>query len=203
MCGISNLGQLATSSNTSSSTGATHGLLFQRLTRLPAWLLPAPLQEKAFPAGCETRFGILVMQGEVVMANQDALVATVSDQLRWDAASSGSVNAAKMHKLCVGHGGKFWARLRLVLRLCRPVMDAIHQFEANKPLVSQVYPVWDAIEAHVAQWVEVCKGLKEHRDYFREDKVRGSVYILALKTCGSRQSQRLPHILQSSSSRSS
>jgi uncharacterized membrane protein YgcG len=109
-------------------------------------------QEIAFPGGCDSRFGIKVSQLKAVVANQDALIAAVSDQLRWGPASSGSANAAKMHQLLVGHHTKFWGRAVRVIRLTQPVMDAIHQLEGDKPLASQVYPTWNAIEDHFTKW---------------------------------------------------
>jgi hypothetical protein len=106
----------------------------------------------AFPAGCDTRFGIKVTQLKAVVANQAALTAAVSDQLRWGAASNGSANAAKMHQLLVGHQTKFWGRAVRVIRLTQPVMDAIHQLEGDRPLASQVYPTWNAIADHFKKW---------------------------------------------------
>jgi hypothetical protein len=61
-----------------------------------------------------------------------------------------------MHKLCVGNGTTFWRRAQQVIRLCQPVMDAIHQLEGDKPLASQVYPVWNALEDHFQQWHNAC-----------------------------------------------
>jgi hypothetical protein len=93
---------------------------------------------KAFTASCDTRFAVKVMQLKDVLANQEALIAAVSDVVRWETASGSSANAAKMHKLCVGNGTPFWRRAALVVSLCQPVMDAIHQFEADTSLASQV-----------------------------------------------------------------
>ena len=37
------------------------------------------------------------------------------------------------------------------------ICDAIHQLEGDKPLLSQVLPVWESIVREVRRWVEANK----------------------------------------------
>jgi len=42
-----------------------------------------------------------------------------------------------------------------VITLVQPIADAIHQLEADSPLLSKVKPVWDAILKHVESWAKL------------------------------------------------
>jgi hypothetical protein len=106
------------------------------------------------------------MQAKDVLSNKAAIIAATADVTRWPAASRGSANGGAMHKLCVGNGTSFWKRLNLVVDLCQPVSDAIHQLEADRPMASQVLLVWHALEAHARRWHTTCLDAG-----FKEDKV--------------------------------
>ena len=42
----------------------------------------------------------------------------------------------------VGHGINFWQGVARMVELVQPVCDAIHQLEADRPLLSRVLPIW-------------------------------------------------------------
>ena len=70
-----------------------------------------------------------------VLACKDAIAAMVVDS-KWAAASASSVNAAALRETVLDTS--FWPALEAVVQLLQPVMDAIHQLEADQPLLSQV-----------------------------------------------------------------
>jgi hypothetical protein len=47
----------------------------------------------------------------------------------------------------------WWDNLQCVINLLQPVSDAIHQLEADRPLLSQVLGVWNKLRASVKAWV--------------------------------------------------
>jgi hypothetical protein len=151
---------------------------------------PRPLQEKSFTANCDTRFAVKLMQLKDCLANQEALIGAVSDVRRWEAASSGSVSAAKMHKLCVGNGTTFWRRGAQVVRLVQPVTDLIHQLESDKPLASQVQPAWDALEAHFEQWHTDCQDPALKADKVSYTRVGRVWTMLALVSAERREANK-------------
>ena len=54
----------------------------------------------------------------------------------------------------LGRGGPkhWWEKLQSVITLMRPFSDAIHQIEADKPLLSQMLPIWKSLREHVDKW---------------------------------------------------
>jgi hypothetical protein len=59
-----------------------------------------------------------------------------------------------MHFYFTGsHGFEFFERLKLVQRLGQPFSDAIHQLEADKPLLSQVLPIFETLVHEARIWV--------------------------------------------------
>jgi len=54
----------------------------------------------------------------------------------------------------VGSGGfEFFEQLKLVQSLGQPFSDAIHQLEADRPLLSQVLPVFETLVREARSWV--------------------------------------------------
>jgi hypothetical protein len=47
---------------------------------------------------------------------------------------------------------EFWRDAKQVRDLIKPVCDAIHQLEADRPLLSQVLRVWNDLLQHAASW---------------------------------------------------
>jgi hypothetical protein len=69
----------------------------------------------------------------------------------WDKVASCSGNSDVFTKL----GARFWDDAAAVLLLLQPISDAIHQFEADRPLLSQVLKVWATLNEHAKKWTEL------------------------------------------------
>ncbi|KAL6745177.1 hypothetical protein V8C86DRAFT_1768852, partial [Haematococcus lacustris] len=46
----------------------------------------------------------------------------------------------------------FFGEVKQVISLAQPFSDFIHQFEADKPLLSQVLPAWTDLVKHTKAW---------------------------------------------------
>jgi hypothetical protein len=67
------------------------------------------------------------------------------------------VNSAVFNKLL---NKEWWRLARAIYELMKPVHEAITRLEADKPLLSQVLPIWVQLEVHVAAWSQKHKLLK-------------------------------------------
>lgn len=52
----------------------------------------------------------------------------------------------------VGRQWEFWPQLKSILELTQPLSDAIHQIEADAPLLSQLRTINEKLQAHAAAW---------------------------------------------------
>jgi hypothetical protein len=87
-----------------------------------------------------------------VLDNKDPIRRACDDD-KWDDIAASSVNGERFYQLAFGQGSKaFWRRLELVVDLLKPVAAAIHQLEADQPMLSQVLPVWRALTRHFVEW---------------------------------------------------
>jgi hypothetical protein len=117
----------------------------------PPTLLAIP-QTSAFPSHVPTRFAVLVEQAEAVLDNKDPIRKACDDD-RWEDIAAGSVNGDRFWQLAFGHGSKtMWKRLEQCLDLLKPVAAAIHQVEADQPMLSQVLQVWRDLLRHFLAW---------------------------------------------------
>ena len=86
-----------------------------------------------------------------------------------------SAHASDFEKAAEGgrNGRYFWKRLDLVVLLAQPVSDAIHQLEADRPLLSQVWKVWQQLLAHATEFDErTALGMQDvaplFKDYYKK-----------------------------------
>jgi len=52
-----------------------------------------------------------------------------------------------------GDSFDFFEELQLVLELGNPLSDAIHQLEADRPLLSQLFSVFEALVSKTKEWM--------------------------------------------------
>ena len=50
------------------------------------------------------------------------------------------------------HTETWWTKLGNIIKLMQPISDAIHQLEADRPLLSQVLGVWHSLIEHAEKW---------------------------------------------------
>lgn len=106
----------------------------------------------AFPAHCPTRFGVLLELAVAVLQNKEPIRKACDDD-SWEVITTGAANADRFYQLAFGHGSKkMWQRLELVVALLQPVVDCIHQVEADQPMLSQVVPMWRLLTRHFVAW---------------------------------------------------
>ena len=67
---------------------------------------------------------------------------------KWDETKKHSVNAAVFDQC----RGEFWSKVLKVKQLIEPICDAIHQVEADRPLLSQLLRVYNTIIEHARAW---------------------------------------------------
>ena len=53
---------------------------------------------------------------------------------------------------CGMHAGDWWKKLDNIIKLMQPISDAIHQLEADRPLLSQILGVWNSLIEHAETW---------------------------------------------------
>lgn len=104
---------------------------------------------RAYP---EHRFAFHVQMLEDIRDNSKALKALVLDEdfITKFPPSKATAQALYMH---VGNPcSNFFAELDCVLTLGVPLQKAIHVVESNRPMVSQLIPLWNAIQSAVDEW---------------------------------------------------
>jgi hypothetical protein len=100
------------------------------------------LQVFSFAAPCPTRFGSQIFCLRDVQRSKDALKSAVLDD-GWNDATSNVTARDKIHQMLTGgNNTNFFADTTTVLKVTQPIMDAIHTVEADKPLLSQMLPLW-------------------------------------------------------------
>jgi hypothetical protein len=119
------------------------------------------MQVKAFPAPCPTRFGTMMFSLRSVVDSKGALQRAVLAE-GWSRASEGSskaedVRAAVLRTTNARLGTfNFFDDAEQLLRVVQPVMDAIHTIEADKPLLSQMLPLYNKLQEHFTSVEEEC-----------------------------------------------
>ena len=96
---------------------------------------------KAITSNVPTRWGTNCFVLESVLGSKEAIKAACTDD-EWQEVSKSSTKADDMHKAAVGARTRFWADGQHLVVLTTTIMDAIHQIEADKPLLSQMRLVW-------------------------------------------------------------
>jgi hypothetical protein len=86
----------------------------------------------------------------------------------WESASAHCAHGKEFHKAAVSHNTSFWRDAAAVVVLTKPIMDAIHQLEADSPLLSQVTMVWRKLEEHVAAFTSKPEYNKFARDGLKD-----------------------------------
>ncbi|KAJ9512370.1 hypothetical protein QJQ45_012859 [Haematococcus lacustris] len=136
---------------------------------------------QAVATHCATRFAILYLICVDLKRNQDALVMMVHSG-EWETLRTASTNAAVFEEL---KSPSWWRKLDAVIRLMRPISNAIHRLEGDKPYLSQVLKIWDDLVAHAQNWVSEL-GHPGGLDKVDASFVRGVLRIFkdrALKHC--------------------
>ncbi|KAG2434867.1 hypothetical protein HXX76_007750 [Chlamydomonas incerta] len=96
-----------------------------------------------------SRFAGIFFVLESVLRNRPAIRSMVMSEA-WDEKVADN---AKAKAVFADVARENWSnKCQSVSRLIKPVCDAIHQVEADRPLLSQVLPVWNAIIDHVDEW---------------------------------------------------
>ena len=52
----------------------------------------------------------------------------------------------------------FWGKVTLFVELFQPFSDAIHQIEADLPMMSQAWPILQSLKGHISAFIEERKG---------------------------------------------
>lgn len=105
----------------------------------------------SIPAHCPTRFGIVMMICKALKDSKEA-IRNLLERDDWDDLAGDSLNARSM-AASLGTSD-FWKKLEWMIQLNEPVREAIHQLEADKPHLSQVWMVWRKLIQHAMSWAE-------------------------------------------------
>jgi len=110
-------------------------------------------------ANCPTRFSIQHLICADVLKCEQALMYAVASS-RWVEACKTSTKGKEFEEIVrrplssqIGEGCNFWEDLRLAIEVGQPIADAIHQLEADEPLLSQLLPVWSGIASSADKFV--------------------------------------------------
>lgn len=113
-------------------------------------------------SNCPTRFAVRHFICQDVKFNERAL-RSACGSAEWAAAAVTSSHGDAFRDIVQEHsrgGGRraadphlFWTELPILIDLVQPFSDAIHKMEADKPMLSQVTPIWQALEEHVDAFV--------------------------------------------------
>ena len=94
-----------------------------------------------------TRFGSHYFVHVSMRRNERPIKAMLVDD-EWDNVKGGSVNSSVFDKC----RGSFWSTVQRVEELIKPVSDAIHQAEADRPLLSQLLRIYNTLVMHAKAW---------------------------------------------------
>jgi hypothetical protein len=106
---------------------------------------------KAVASHCPTRFGTLVFILRDVISIKEALRHTVISDA-WPDVCGGSKHAAEFAEVVIGRRSVFWQLAVMVLELMAPIMDAIHQIEADRAMLSQMLMMWETLVIHAEKF---------------------------------------------------
>jgi hypothetical protein len=101
---------------------------------------------RGFQAHCPTRFGTCVFIGRDVINSKEALK---------KAADGGAFKAAGRNdigKQLGAYMSSFWVHLEAAVELMLPIMDAIHQIEGDRAMLSQLRPMCIQLMQHAETW---------------------------------------------------
>ena len=101
---------------------------------------------KAIASHCETRFSIVLKIASDLKGSKSALRALVEDKVGFDGLKTKHVDAHLLGRLAVAD---WWAKLEKLINTMQPISDAIHQLEGDRPMLSQVLPVWNGLIEHL------------------------------------------------------
>ena len=103
---------------------------------------------KAVATHCLTRFAMLHITAKDLLDSKEALKLTVIDE-NWAWASENCKDGKEFCNTVSGSRSNFWTSLEAIVTLVQPLSDALHQLEADKPMLSQVWKVWKSLLKHV------------------------------------------------------
>jgi hypothetical protein len=113
---------------------------------------------KGIRTHCPTRFAILHMICCDIVASEEAIRRMVAAR-NWDRVASSSTHkddfyAAATHVPARGRAPAFYFfdEVEALITVVQPICDAIHQIEADKPLLSQMLPIWKQLLQHAANF---------------------------------------------------
>ena len=94
-----------------------------------------------------TRFATLYFVLASILKSERAIKAMLLDE-KWDETKKHSVNSAVFDQC----RGDFWSKALKVKQLIEPICDAIHQVEADRPLLSQLLRIYNTLIEHARAW---------------------------------------------------
>ncbi|GFR43149.1 hypothetical protein Agub_g4173, partial [Astrephomene gubernaculifera] len=134
---------------------------------------------RAIAVNAPTRFACQLFIARDIHASKAALKATVLSE-DWADVSSSSIHGNRLRDAILGNGeySSFWQRLDRYLELMQPFSDAIHQLEADRPMLSQVHDVHLKLHEHTAAFEKKypeCKGVVA----LYNDRYKSTIYDAA------------------------
>eukprot|EP00798_Chlamydomonas_sp_ICE-L_P012776 gene12776-16033_t len=126
-------------------------------------------QRRGFSAHVPTRFAIMLFVMSDLHVSRDSIkAACITDE--WSTVSKHATHADDFYQAATGvlnrqgnggNGGRgrpadrlnFWEEVALAIKLLQPISDAIHQLEADRPMLSQMMPIWTAMLKHADAFV--------------------------------------------------
>ncbi|KAG5188320.1 hypothetical protein JKP88DRAFT_353427 [Tribonema minus] len=113
---------------------------------------------KAVRSHCPTRFAILHFICSDLLDSEEAIKLMVGDR-SWGKVSEGTTHAAAFTTAATVEPARgraaayyFFDEAAALKKLVQPVSDAIHQVESDKPLLSQMLPIWKQLLQHAADF---------------------------------------------------
>ncbi|EFJ40248.1 hypothetical protein VOLCADRAFT_108259 [Volvox carteri f. nagariensis] len=123
-------------------------------------------KKSAITANTPTRFAVNYFVLSDVLANEDALKAMVRNKEAWAGASDGTSKAQEFKAMVEGEGSSrnlgLFSKGAKLAEFCEPISKALHKLECDRPMLSQMYPVWKALLATARDFDEAntdCPGL--------------------------------------------
>lgn len=119
-------------SNTVGSSERIRAALHREQTRITGGV-------KGITVHAPTRFAVQLFIVSDLLDSKDSLLALCHSE-HWEEASSGSSNADSFRDAVLMNRpySQLWFNFLLYVELMQPFSDAIHQLEADKPMLSQV-----------------------------------------------------------------
>jgi hypothetical protein len=141
---------------------------------------------------CPTRFAILHLINGDLLASEQPIRRMVAER-DWPDVSASCAHADEFTFAATVSPARgrapayhFFREAELLAALVQPISDAIHQLEADKPLLSQVYPIWKQLLAHAGAFDGEHAGegrepvlpLFERRYKVHRDKLMPTAWVL-------------------------